>query len=281
MIVTVKQVPDTHNISGEAMKPDGTVNRAALPAVFNPEDLNALELALDLRERLGGSVIALTMGPPAATAILRECLYRGADDAILLSDRAFAGSDTLATSLVLAGAIATVERFDLVVCGRQAIDGDTAQVGPQIAEKLAINQITCVSGIEAASDDTLTVKRSVENGYQVVESGFPLLLTVTAEANFPRFANARRVMKYKGIRTQEGKGPFPAEKERDGIRHMRAWNAATVGISPDRCGIKGSPTKVKRVESVVLTEQETLRIPESEKGVRDLIRKLIRENIIG
>ena len=148
IIVLVKQVPDTHNVTGEAMKEDGTVNRAALPAVFNPEDLNALEEALRLKERHGGRVSVLTMGPPAAVQVLRESLFRGADEVVLLSDAAFAGADTLATSYALSLAIAKMGEFDLVLCGRQAIDGDTAQVGPQTAEKLGLPQITCVSRID-------------------------------------------------------------------------------------------------------------------------------------
>jgi len=143
IIVMVKQVPDTHNVSGDAMKPDGTVNRAVLPAIFNPEDLNALEEAIKIKETIGGKITAITMGPPNAVKVLKECLYRGVDDVVLVSDRKFAGADTLATSYALKCAIEKVEKYDLVLCGRQAIDGDTAQVGPQIAEKLNINQLTC------------------------------------------------------------------------------------------------------------------------------------------
>jgi hypothetical protein len=140
--VLVKQVPDTHNITGEVMTKDGTMNRGALPAIFNPEDLNALEMALEIKERTGGTVTVITMGPPKAANILRDCLFRGADRVILLTDRKFAGADTLATSYVLQCAVQKAGPFDLVLCGRQAIDGDTAQVGPQTAEKLGIPQIT-------------------------------------------------------------------------------------------------------------------------------------------
>ena len=141
-IVCVKQVPDTANITAEAMKEDGTVNRAALPTIFNPEDLHALETALELRDRFGGTVTVVTMGPPKAADVLRDCLYRGADRVILLTDRRAAASDTLATSYILSQAIRTIGRYDFVFCGRQAIDGDTAQVGPQCAEKLGIPQVT-------------------------------------------------------------------------------------------------------------------------------------------
>ncbi|MBI9099411.1 MAG: electron transfer flavoprotein subunit beta/FixA family protein, partial [Spirochaetaceae bacterium] len=157
MIVTVKQVPDTQAISGEAMTPEGTVNRSALPAIFNPEDLNALEEALKIKEQFGGHITAISMGPPSAAEVLRECYYRGADDLILLSDKSFAGSDTLATSLTLAYGIKKIGHFDIIFCGRQAIDGDTAQVGPQLAEKLDVNQLTSVSSILDVQNDSITV----------------------------------------------------------------------------------------------------------------------------
>ncbi len=148
IVVLVKQVPDTANVTGEAMKEDGTINRSALPAVFNPEDLNALEEALKLKDRHDARVTVLTMGPPAAVQVLRESLYRGADEVILLTDKAFAGADTLATSYALSLAVQKLGGADLVLCGRQAIDGDTAQVGPQTAEKLGYPQITCVSRVD-------------------------------------------------------------------------------------------------------------------------------------
>src|SRR5690606_18278147 len=148
IVVLVKQVPDTANVTGEAMKEDGTINRAALPAVFNPEDLNALEEALKLKDRRDARVTVVTMGPPAAVQVLRESLYRGADEVVLLTDKAFAGADTLATSYALSLAVKKLGGADLVLCGRQAIDGDTAQVGPQTAEKLGYPQITCVSRVD-------------------------------------------------------------------------------------------------------------------------------------
>src|SRR5512146_2928982 len=153
-VVCVKQVPDTKRITGEAMKADGTVNRAALPAIFNPEDLHALEAALSLVDACGGTVTAITMGPANACEVLRECLYRGADRAILLTDRRAAASDTLATSYILSRAIKTIGRFDFVFCGRQAIDGDTAQVGPQLAEKLGIPQVTYFERFAEIKDRT-------------------------------------------------------------------------------------------------------------------------------
>jgi len=285
IIVTVKQVPDTHNISCEAMKPDGTVNRAALPAIFNPEDLNALETALTIKDLLGAHVTAITMGPPSAVAVLRDCLFRGADEAVLVSDRRFAGADTLATSYALSCAIEKCGPVDLICCGRQAIDGDTAQVGPQIAEKLAINQITGVSGLRAVTEDAITVVRSVESGTEVVSSGFPLLLTITAEANDPRPPSARRVMAFKAIDRQACDGSYEnAYLEPDSCRaveFIREWNADTIGADPARCGLSGSPTKVKTVESVVLAASSVQRIPATREGIGELVHELISENILG
>jgi electron transfer flavoprotein beta subunit len=189
IIVLVKQVPDTQNITGQAMKEDGTVNRAALPAIFNPEDLYGLEAALLLKDQFPLTTVSvISMGPPAAAAVLKECLYRGADFTALVSDRGFAGADTLATSYALKCAIQRVGAYDLVFCGRQAIDGDTAQVGPQTAEKLGINQITCVSRVEKVdpAKKEITAVRSIEGGWEKVKAKFPVLLTFTDEGEAPR-----------------------------------------------------------------------------------------------
>lgn len=284
MIVTVKQVPDTHNISGEAMKPDGTVNRGVLPAIFNPEDLNALEEAIKIKETVGGTITAITMGPPKAVEVLKECLYRGADDVILVSDRRFAGADTLATSYALKCAIEKVGKYDLVLCGRQAIDGDTAQVGPQIAEKLNINQLTCVSEVLEINDKTITAKRSVENGYEIVKSRFPVLLTVTAEANEPRSPSAKRVMAYKNIAKKISDISYDETYMESGtlgaISHIKEWNVESIQADPNKCGLSGSPTKVKKVQNVVLTASGVKQIPNTEEGITDLIHELIEENII-
>ena len=185
VLVFVKQVPDTQNISGDAMTPEGTVNRAALPAIFNPEDLNALEMALDIKDRFGAEVIVATMGMPAAAEVLRQSLYRGADRAFLVTDRALAGADTLATSYTLSCCAKYIGGCDLILCGRQAIDGDTAQVGPQIAEKLAIPQLCYVEEVKNIADGKITVRRAIEGGYEILESPTPALLTVI-DANLPR-----------------------------------------------------------------------------------------------
>ena len=174
IIVFVKQVPDTKNVTGQAMKPDGTINRAALPAIFNPEDLNALELALELKDRYQATVTVAAMGLPAAAAILRDSLCRGADEAVLLTDRALGGSDTLATSFALSRLAKTIGGYDLILCGRQAIDGDTAQVGPQIAEKLALPQISYVQEVQDYAEKTIRAKRAIEGGYEILEAPLPV-----------------------------------------------------------------------------------------------------------
>jgi len=285
MIVTVKQVPDTHNVTGEAMKEDGTVNRAALPTIFNPEDLNALEEALKIKERAGGQVTCISMGPPNAVEVLKECLYRGADDAILISDRRFAGADTLATSYALKCAIEQAGEYDLILCGRQAIDGDTAQVGPQIAEKLDINQLTCISAVTEIDEKSITAKRSVEDGYEIVKSGFPVLLTVTANANEPRSANAKKVMTYKNIGKEICNSSYDESymtaETCAVISHVKEWNVEAIGADPVQCGLSGSPTKVKKIQSVVLTGCESRQIANSEAEITNLMNELVSENIIG
>lgn len=284
MVVTVKQVPDTHNVSGDAMKPDGTVNRAILPTIFNPEDLNALEEALKIKEIFGGTITVLTMGPAKALEVLKECLYRGADDVILISDRRFAGADTLATSYVLKCAIDRIGNVDLVLCGRQAIDGDTAQVGPQIAEKLGINQLTCISDVVDVAKGSITVKRSVESGHEVVKSKFPVLLTVTGEANEPRSPSAKLMMKYKNVDTKSSYDDVYTEDSintAEILEHVKEWNLESVGAELEQCGLKGSPTKVKKIESVVLTASQVKEIPNHDVGIKGLMDELTTEHIIG
>ena len=228
ILVFVKQVPDTKNVTGDAMKPDGTINRQALPAIFNPEDLNALELALQLKDRYGAKVIVATMGLPAAAGILRDSLFRGADETVLLTDRALGGSDTLATSFALSRLAKKVEHFDLVLCGRQAIDGDTAQVGPQIAEHLHTPMISYVAGVEFDGKDKLTVKKEDEDGYQMLEVHTPALLTVLASAFKPRY------MTVKGI--------LDAYDEKE----IEIWNVDKIDVEEAKLGLNGSPTRVKR-----------------------------------
>lgn len=303
-IVCVKQVPDTANITAEAMKDDGTVNRAALPAIFNPEDLNALETALEIREQAGGQVTVLTMGPPKAADVLRECLFRGADRAILLTDRRAAASDTLATSYILAQAIKTIGsvygKFDFVFCGRQAIDGDTAQVGPQCAEKLDLPQITYLEQVVRLTGDTVVVKRNVGHGWEIVEARLPVLVTVTGTANFPRPPAAKKVMLNKRARVDaelanEVKQALPdatdAERNAEVARRaadlrsrgllIEQWDLDRIGAELDRCGLSGSPTKVYRVQSIVLTKSGYKEIPPTEAGIRQLIQELVVDRTLG
>jgi len=284
MIVLIKQVPDTHNVTGDAMKPDGTVNRSALPAIFNPEDLNALEEALKIKETVGGSIAVITMGPPKAAEILKDCLYRGADDVILVTDRRFAAADTLATSYALKCAIERVGEFDLLLCGRQAIDGDTAQVGPQTAEKLGINQFTCVNEILEVKNNSLIARRSIDGGYEIVHSKLPLLLTITSETNEPRSPSVKLVMAYKKavVQAEEVISESLSQQSDNGrLKHIREWNVETIKADPDQCGLSGSPTKVKKVQNVVLTAKDIKFVPDTENEISNLMHELIDEHIIG
>lgn len=299
-IVCVKQVPDTANVTAEAMKEDGTVNRGALPAIFNPEDLHALESALEVRDRYGGTVTVLSMGPPKAAEILRDCLCRGVDRAVLLTDRRAAASDTLATSYILSQAIRTLGRYDMVFCGRQAIDGDTAQVGPQCAEKLGIPQITYLEEVIDVSDRTIRVRRNVGTGWEIVEAQLPLLITVMETANTPRPPAVRRVMRFKRARIEaelarETKQDSPdakddeleaaLERRREGLKEkgllLEQWDLDDVGADMDRCGLSGSPTKVYRVQAIVLTKEGYTEIPPTEEGVRQMIHELVVDRTLG
>jgi len=297
-VVLIKQVPDTKRITGQAMNDDGTVNRGALPAIFNPEDLNALELALQIKEEFGGSVTVITMGLPAASVVLRDSLYRGADDAILLTDRRCAASDTLATSYILSCAVKKLD-YDIILCGRQAIDGDTAQVGPQLAEKLGVPQITYVEALLELKGATITARRNIGNGWQVVRSRLPVLLTITDDANEPRVAAARRMMKYKKART-------PAELEQQ-IRQdnpdleepavqklieqtcrsleekgllIKQWDLDFVEADLTWCGRNGSPTKVHRIQSVILGAKESKDVEPTSEAMADMVHELIQDRII-
>lgn len=292
MVVLVKQVPDTKNITGEAMKKDGTVNRAALPAVFNPEDLNALELALHLRERFGGTVNVVSMGPPSAVEVLKDALYRGADSVYLISDRTFAGSDTLATSFALKQAIQTkFPDVDIVLCGRQAIDGDTAQVGPQTAEKLDISQITYVEEVEELSAEMIKVRKIIDDGSEILEAPLPVLLTVIDTANEPRPFIAKRLLKYRKAASEFGlhemlkKYPqFETTEElkehliKKGI-FIEMWNAADIGADPDQIGFAGSPTMVKKIESITLTGSGFTEISPTDDGIKEFVAELIEDHV--
>lgn len=283
IVVCVKQVPDTANITSEAMTPEGTVNRSALPAIFNPEDLHALETALEVRDRFGGTVTCVTMGPPKAANVLRDCLYRGADRVILLTDRRAAASDTLATSYILSQAVKAVGKYDLVFCGRQAIDGDTAQVGPQIAEKLNIPQITYLEEVIDGADKSITVKRNTGSGWEIVESQLPCLVTVLDTANEPRPLAARKVLKYRHARVKgelqiPGQTADTTEQEKalaDKGLLIEQWDLDNINADLNRCGLAGSPTKVFKVLSIVLTKDGFTNVEPTEQGINGLIQELV------
>ena len=285
IIVLAKQVPDTRNVGKDAMKADGTVNRAALPAIFNPEDLNALEQALRLKEQNPGSkVTILTMGPPRAAEIVKEGMYRGADGGIVLSDRAFAGSDTLATSYALSAAIKKLGDFDIILGGRQAIDGDTAQVGPQVAEKLGIPQITYAEDILKVDNGEITVKRRLESGVETVKGKLPLVVTVNGSAAECRPRNAKAVQKYKYAAVPSEVANDEAKKEfieKRPYLNLGEWNASDVNADLAQCGLAGSPTKVKSIQNVVFTAKEARKIENSEVELENLIIDLIANHTIG
>ena len=286
IVVLAKQVPDTRNVGKDAMKADGTVNRAALPAIFNPEDLNALEQALRLKDKFAGSTISiLTMGPARAAEIIRESLYRGADKGFLLSGREFAGSDTLATSYALSCAIKNFDKVDIIICGRQAIDGDTAQVGPQTAEKLGIPQITYAEDCVACDGKTVTIKRRLERGVETVKTPLPALITVHGSADECRARHAKNLMKYKHARTttelqSEAKDYTELFNERPYL-NITEWSAADLNAQPEQLGLTGSPTKVKKIENVVLTAKDSVALTTSDDDMNKLMKELIDSHVIG
>ena len=287
IIVLAKQVPDTRNVGKDAMKADGTINRAALPAIFNPEDLNALEQALRLKDANPGSTVTiLTMGLPRAAEVIREAIFRGADSGIVLTDRALGGADTLATSYSLAQAVKKFQNYDIILGGRQAIDGDTAQVGPQIAEKLGIPQVTYAEDIVDLKDGKVTVKRRLENGVETVVAPLPCVVTVNGSAAECRPRNAMRLMKYKNAVSPSEKAALPENKQKFVDEHpylqLQEWGAAYVDADPQQIGLAGSPTKVKAIENVVFTAKENLCIDGANDGqIEDLIIDLIANHTIG
>lgn len=286
IVVLAKQVPDTRNVGKDAMKADGTVNRAALPAIFNPEDLNALEQALRLKESIPGTTIhILTMGPGRAAEVIREGLYRGTDGGILLTDRKFAGADTLATSYALSCAIKKINP-DVIIAGRQAIDGDTAQVGPQVAEKMNIPQVTYAEEIIKFENNKLIIKRRLEHGIEIVSCPIPMVVTVNASAPECRPRNAKMLMKYKHAKTvtevQEQDADYDA-----GLIQSRAylnipeWGVADIDGDEEQFGLKGSPTKVKKIENVVFQAKEAKRLQATDSDMEMLMRELIANHTIG
>ena len=286
IIVLAKQVPDTRNVGKDAMKEDGTINRAALPAIFNPEDLNALEQALRLKETHPRSTVTLlTMGLPRAAEIVREAIYRGADKGIVLTDRALGGADTLATSYSLAQAVKKYADYDLILGGRQAIDGDTAQVGPQIAEKLGLPQVTYAEDILEVANGKIKVVRRLEHGIETVEAPLPCVVTVNGSAAECRPRNAKRVMKFKRAASPSELAKLPENvaemvKANPDLQIME-WGAAYVDADPEQIGLAGSPTKVKTVENVVFTAKDSRRLDNNDEQIEELIKELIVNHTIG
>ncbi len=285
IIVLAKQVPDTRNVGKDAMKADGTVNRAALPAIFNPEDLNALEQALRIKDNYPGTTISvLTMGPGRAAEIIREGLYRGADNGYLLTDRAFAGSDTLATSYAISCAIRKLE-YDIIIAGRQAIDGDTAQVGPQVAEKLGLPQVTYAEEIVKIANKKITIKRRLERGVETVVTPVPCVITVNASAPECRPRNAKSLMKFKHAKTitelQSADEDYMKLHEDRPYLRITEMSVADVDADTNWLGLTGSPTKVKTIENVVFAAKEAKKLNADQKDLDWLMGELMANHTLG
>ncbi len=252
IIVCIKQVPDTAEVR---INPEtGTLIRDGVPSIINPFDMHAIEAGLQLREKIGGDVTILTMGPPQAESALKDAISMGADDALLLSDRAFAGSDTWATSHILSKAIAKLDA-DIIICGKQAIDGDTAQVGPEVAEFLNIPHISYVRRIDDITDNTIRVQRLMEEGYDVVESTLPVLLTVVREINEPRLPSLKAKMAAKKA-------------------VIKKWGPADIGTDENDIGLKGSPTQVKNIFAPEVKKDRKMLKGTPEEQVDTLIQEL-------
>ncbi len=291
IVVLAKQVPDTHNVGKDAMKEDGTINRAALPAIFNPDDLKALEMALACKDALNDimpvKVTIITMGPSRAAEIIRESMFRGADNGFVVSDRRFAGSDTLATSYALSAAVKKLGKIDIVFSGRQAIDGDTAQVGPQVAEKLEIPQITYAEELLYIAENEIVIKRRLERGVETVKTGFPVLVTVHGNANDCRPRHAKLLMTNKKacsvsevLERQQSMEDMEALWAKKPFLKIEEWNADDINPDFERLGLTGSPTKVKSIENVVLTSKENKKINNSESEINELMKELVSAHII-
>lgn len=258
IIVCVKQVPDTTEVKLDPQT--GTLIRDGIPSIINPDDKAGLEAALQLKDSHGAHVTVISMGPPQADKALREALAMGADEAILITDRAFAGADTWATSMTLAAAIRKVP-FDLIIAGRQAIDGDTAQVGPQIAEKLGLPQVSYVGGLEV-DQNALIIKRIMEDGYQRLRVQMPCLITTLAEMNEPRYMTVQ--------------GIFDAHREKT----VQVWTLQDLTIDPAHIGLKGSPTKVKKSFTKAMKAPGKKYEVDADEAARIIIQNLQEKFII-
>lgn len=258
IIVCIKQVPDTTEVKIDPVT--NTLVREGVPSIINPFDENAIEAALQLVEKHGGKVTIVTMGPPQASQALKDALAMGADEAVLVCDRAFAGSDTLATSYTLAQTVRKIGEYDLIICGKQAFDGDTAQVGPGLAEHLGIPQVTYAIDLEIEGN-TAKIKRLLSDRFEVVETKLPALITVVKQMNEPRHASLKNVMK--------------ARK-----KEIPQWTAEDINADPARCGLNGSPTNVVRVFAPQRHSQGEMLAGEVEDMVGSLVGKLREKMVI-
>lgn len=282
IVVCIKQVPDTAEVKLDPKT--GTLIRDGVPSIINHDDKAGLETALQLREKLGGTVTVVCMGPPQADVALREALAMGADEAYLLSSREFGGSDTYATAAIIATALKKIG-FDLVITGRQAIDGDTAQVGPQVAEKLGLTQITYAEEILEVGDGKIKVKRHIDGGVETVEGPLPIVITVNGSAAPCRPRNAKLVQKYKHAKTvtekQQGNLDYTDLYDKRDYLNLTEWSVADVNGDLAQCGLSGSPTKVKAIQNIVFQAKESKTISGSDRDVEELIVELLANHTIG
>ena len=282
IVVCIKQVPDTKG--GVQFNPDGTLNRAAMLTIMNPDDKAGLEAALRIKDATGAEVTALTMGLPKADDVLREAMAMGADKGIPVTDRVLGGADTWATSTTIAGALRNID-YDMIITGRQAIDGDTAQVGPQVAQKLGLNQVTYAEEILKIENGVATIRRHIDGGVEVVEAPLPVVITVNGSAAPCRPQNAKLVMKYKRAtcpmeRPAEGT-PYDYLYEERPYLTLNQWSVADVDGDANQCGLAGSPTKVKAVKNIVFQAKESKTLTAKDADVESLIKELLDEKIIG
>jgi electron transfer flavoprotein beta subunit len=259
IVVFVKQVPDTTEVKIDPQT--NTLIRQGVPSIVNPFDKNAVEAALQLKEKHGGKVTVVSMGPPQAKDALKECIAMGADEALLISDRAFGGADTLATSYTLAAAAKKLGKVDMIICGKQAIDGDTAQVGPEIAENLGMPQVTYVAKIDV-NGETVRVEREHEDGYEVIEVNMPVLLTVVKSINEPRYPTVKGTMK--------------ANR-----KDIPVWTVNDIDVDAEKIGLKGSPTQVRKIFTPKQRVQgQLIQAETAREAVASLIQKLSDAKIV-
>jgi electron transfer flavoprotein beta subunit len=259
IIVCIKQVPDASEV--KINRETNTLIRDGVPSIINPYDMYAIEEALRLREKHGGKVTAVTMGPPQAAEALKEAVSLGADDVVLLSDRAFAGADTWATSYAISQGIRKIGAFDLVIMGKQAIDGDTAQVGPETADMLGLPFVAYIRKIEQVEEKKMTVERLMDEGYDVVETSLPAVITVVKEINTPRVPSLKGKMKAKSLK-------------------ITPWGAKDLGADESKLGLKGSPTQVVRIFPPAPRGQREILSGSIDEQIATLAKKLKEQSLI-